>query len=114
MMTSELLEALKVGNSIINGCDTHFTKPLIFFHMFTLQALLVSKLKVCIPSTNFKWSSTMMTSELLEALKVGNSIINGCDTHFTKPLIFFHMFTLQALSVGVYQRLGIFFSRSKG
>jgi len=56
----------------------------------------------------------MMTSELLEALKVGNSIINGCDTHFTKPLIFFHMFTLQALSVGVYQRLGIFFSRSKG
>jgi len=43
-----------------------------------------------------------------------NSVIDGCDTHFAKTLIFFRVFTLQACSVGSYQRFATFFSRSKG
>jgi hypothetical protein len=49
-----------------------------------------------------------------KTLKMINSIIDECDTHFTTPLIFFSVFTLQALSAGSYQRLVTFLSRSKG
>jgi len=73
---------------------------------------------------NKRWAPPLPTSGGLqqrwrqscfdEASKMDNSVIDGCDTHFAKTLIFFRVFTLQACSVGSYQRFATFFSRSKG
>jgi hypothetical protein len=37
-----------------------------------------------------------------KALQVSNSVIDGCDTHVTKLLICFHVFTLHAFLMGPY------------
>jgi hypothetical protein len=52
---------------------------------------------------------------LTKPRKWANSVIDGQDNNFTKPLynFFFCVFTLQAFSMGFYQRLFTFLSRSK-